>query len=166
MRGRGGFDVPGWGRFWAVWEGGKLLGLSLATEARPAPPTDASDPLLAEVARQVRAYLCGGTRRLDLPYMLPDQPAFCLRLWRAAQEIPYGQAISYGALAARGGNPRAARAAGHAMSVNRLFLIVPCHRVIAADGKLGGYGGCPELKAKLLTLEGLTVEEGRVIMQN
>jgi methylated-DNA-[protein]-cysteine S-methyltransferase len=127
------------------------------------PGEDAPDAFLGEVERQVRAYLAGGLRRLELPYILPAQPAFCHKLWREAQNIPYGQVLSYGALAARAHNPRAARAAGYAMSINRLFLIVPCHRVIAAGAKLGGYGGRPDLKARLLSLEGLRVEEGRVL---
>ncbi|MCL1905909.1 MAG: methylated-DNA--[protein]-cysteine S-methyltransferase [Clostridiales bacterium] len=164
MRGRGGFDVLGWGRFWAVWEEEKLLYLGLESEARPSLPATASGPFLTEIARQVSAYLRGGLRRLELPYTLPDSPAFCRRLWLKAQDIPYGQVVSYGALAARAGNPRAARAAGNAMSINQLFLIVPCHRVIAAGGRLGGYGGRPELKERLLTLEGISVKEGRVTL--
>jgi methylated-DNA-[protein]-cysteine S-methyltransferase len=147
----------------AVWEAGKLLYLGLE-EAMPAEkPADNADPFLREISRQAGAYLQGRLHRLDLPYTLPDLPAFCGKVWRAALEIPYGQVISYGALAARAGNPRAARAAGYAMSINRLFLIVPCHRVIADNGKLGGYGGRPHLKARLLTLEGLTVREGKVL---
>jgi O-6-methylguanine DNA methyltransferase len=163
LRGRGSFDVPGWGGIVAVWEEEKLLYLSLETSARPAPPAGSQHPFLKEIARQVGAYLEGRLQRLDLPYVLPTQPVFCQRLWREAQEIPYGQVISYGALAARAGNPRAARAAGYAMSINRLFLIVPCHRVIAGGCKLGGYGGRPDIKARLLTLEGLKIAEGRVM---
>ena len=165
MRDRGSFDVSGWGVLQAVWEEDKLLYLSLTEGARPVLPAGKQDSFFVEVKRQVSAYLQGRLSRLDLPYTLPGQPAFCHRLWREAQEIPYGRVISYGALAARAGNPRAARAAGYAMSINQLFLIVPCHRVIAGGGKLGGYGGRPDLKARLLTLEGLTVEEGRVLQK-
>ena len=163
LRDRGSFDVPGWGNIVAVWEADRLLYLSLAKATRQIMPAHGQAPFLAEVERQVSAYLCGSLRRLDLPYALPAQSVFCQRLWQEAQEIPYGQVISYGALAARANKPLAARAAGHAMSINQLFLIVPCHRVIASGGKLGGYGGRPDLKARLLTLEGLKVEAGRVM---
>lgn len=160
MRERGFFEVPGWGRFNAVWEADKLLILHFSADGIPPvvkadiPP---ADPFLAEVAGQVAAYLQGRLRRLDLPHVLPREPAFRYRLWREAQAIPYGEVVSYGGLAARAGNPRAARAAGSAMCANPLFLLVPCHRVIAAGGQLGGYGGRPDLKIRLLTLEGLTV---------
>ena len=163
VRGRGSFAVPGWGSVNAIWEAGRLLCLSLESGVRAAlPPADSRDPFLREVEQQVGAYLTGRLRHLDLPYLLPEQPPFCHKLWREAQNIPYGQVISYGSLAARAGNPRAARAAGYAMSINRLFLIVPCHRVIAGGGKLGGYGSRPDLKERLLALEGLKVGKGRV----
>ena len=162
--------MPGWGCITAVWEEGKLLNLSFTGGTPLAPPEaplslpeDRREEFLVEVERQVGAYLRGELHRLELPYVLPAQPAFCRKLWLEALAIPYGQVISYGSLAARAGNPLAARAAGYAMSINQLFLIVPCHRVIASGGKLGGYGGRPDLKARLLTLEGLRVEEGRVL---
>jgi methylated-DNA-[protein]-cysteine S-methyltransferase len=163
LRSRGIVEIPGWGSLLAVWEADKLLYLSLEPQTRPSPLPDSQDPFLAEVARQICAYFQGSLRCLDLPYTLPAKSTFCRRLWQEAQKIPYGQTISYGGLAARAGNPCAARAAGYAMSINQLFLIVPCHRVIATGGKLGGYGGRPDLKARLLTLEGLRVEEGRVL---
>ena len=165
MRGRGSFFVPDWGLFQAVWEADKLLLLSYAGDM-PAPvstPTLPSGPLLAETARQVEAYLRGKLRYLDLPHSLPQQPSFRYQLWRETQAIPYGEAVSYGGLAARAGNPLAARAAGNAMCANPLFLLIPCHRVIAAGNRLGGYGGRPDLKIRLLQLEGLTVREGRVM---
>jgi len=163
MRGRGSFFVHGWGLFHAIWEADKLLFLNYAGYA-PAPvPVVPPDPLLVETAGQVEAYLHGKLLYLDLPHSLPQQPSFRYQLWREAQAIPYGQVISYGGLAARAGNPRAARAAGSAMCANPLFLLVPCHRVIAAGNRLGGYGDRPQLKIRLLQLEGLTVQEGRVL---
>lgn len=150
--------VEGWGLVQAVWQKDKLLLLHLA-EPGPTPPPSAASPFLTEVEAQVRAYLQGRLRLLDLPHILPEHPPFRYRLWREAQAIPYGTVLSYGGLAAHAGSPRAARAAGNAMSVNPLFLLVPCHRVIAAGNRLGGYGGRPELKMRLLRLEGFTVED-------
>lgn len=162
MRSKGSFHVPAWGYFDVVWEADKLLLLHFAEVGTVTPSAATLDPFLAEVARQVEAYLCGKLRRLDLPHVLPQQPAFRYRLWRETQAIPYGQVLSYGGLAARANNPRAARAAGSAMCMNPLFLLVPCHRVIAAGGNLGGYGGRPDLKIRLLELEGVTVRGGKV----
>ena len=69
--------------------------------------------------------------------------------------IPWGEVVSYGDLAAMSGRPRAARAAGTAMASNPITVIRPCHRVVHADGRLGGYGGRPEVKRYLLELEGV-----------
>ena len=90
------------------------------------------------------------TVKLDLS----DAPPFFSAAWQACRRIPAGETRSYGWLAAEAGNPRAVRAAGQAMARNRLTLIIPCHRVIASDGGLGGYGGGGlEVKAELLGLE-------------
>ena len=90
------------------------------------------------------------TAKLDLS----GAPPFFSAAWQACRRIPAGETRSYGWLAAEAGNPRAVRAAGQAMARNRLTLIIPCHRVIASDGGLGGYGGGGlEVKAELLGLE-------------
>jgi len=78
---------------------------------------------------------------------------FQLAVWGALQEIPYGQAVTYGELAELVGRPRAARAVGRAVGTNPLPILVPCHRVVAAGG-LGGYGPGPSWKERLLALEG------------
>ena len=79
------------------------------------------------------------------------------RVWEAMRKIPSGQVMTYGELAAAAGNPRAARAVGHACSTNTLAPFVPCHRVVASTG-LGNYGfGGPEVKARMLRLEGAPV---------
>lgn len=158
MRERGAFIVEGWGLVQAVWQEDKLLLLQLTEQAASLPLAPFS-PFFAEVALQVRAYLQGRLRLLDIPHLLPEQPSFRYRLWRETQNIPYGTVLSYGGLAARAGNPRAPRAAGSAMSLNPLFLLVPCHRVIAAGNRLGGYGNRPELKIRLLRLEGFPADE-------
>jgi methylated-DNA-[protein]-cysteine S-methyltransferase len=78
---------------------------------------------------------------------------FRQHVWRAVQAIPYGQTITYGELARRIGNPKAVRAVGTANGRNPLPLVIPCHRVVAAGGRLGGYGGGLRLKRRLLDLE-------------
>jgi methylated-DNA-[protein]-cysteine S-methyltransferase len=86
--------------------------------------------------------------------------AFQRRVWSALQEIPYGKSISYGELARRIGIPSAARAVGTANGLNPIAVIVPCHRVIGADGSLTGYGGGLERKRLLLDLEAGAVQLG------
>ena len=84
------------------------------------------------------------------------------RVYRALSRVPYGRVVSYRELAAAAGSPNAYRAAGSAMARNVLPVILPCHRVIRNDGRLGSYGDDPAWKERLLTLEGVRVAEGRV----
>ena len=84
----------------------------------------------------------------------PRGTPFQLRVWQELRRIPWGQTISYGELARRVGNPKASRAVGQANAVNPIPLIIPCHRVIAADGSLGGYSSGPDRKRWLLRHEG------------
>jgi methylated-DNA-[protein]-cysteine S-methyltransferase len=109
-------------------------------------------PFRAAIA-QLGEYFAGERRRFDLP-LSPRGTEFQRRVWRALREIPYGRTISYGELARRIGNPSASRAVGLANGANPLPIIVPCHRVIGADGSLTGFGGGLSIKRKLLALEG------------
>jgi methylated-DNA-[protein]-cysteine S-methyltransferase len=111
-----------------------------------------NDAVFADVRRQLDEYFDGRRRVFDLPLSLAGNP-FERRVWEALREIPYGQTISYGALAAAVGNPGGARAVGVANARNPVAVIVPCHRVIGADGNLTGYGGGLERKRFLLDLE-------------
>jgi methylated-DNA-[protein]-cysteine S-methyltransferase len=88
---------------------------------------------------------------------------FELAVYRALAEVPYGRAVSYRDLAVAAGHPNAYRAVGSAMSRNALPVILPCHRVIKNDGRLGAYGDDPAWKERLLALEGVRVVEGRVV---
>jgi methylated-DNA-[protein]-cysteine S-methyltransferase len=106
----------------------------------------------AGVREQLDEYFAGSDRRFDLPLSLTGNQ-FELRVWQALQEIPYGETVSYGEIARRIGDPAAARAVGLANGRNPIALIVPCHRVIGADGSLTGYGGGLERKRFLLDLE-------------
>ncbi|MGN0779489.1 MAG: methylated-DNA--[protein]-cysteine S-methyltransferase [Aristaeellaceae bacterium] len=111
-----------------------------------------STPLLAACAEQLTAYFAGELRVFDLPLHVHGT-AFQCKVWAALQEIPYGQTISYGELARRIGQPKAARAVGGANHRNPICIIIPCHRVIGAAGQLTGYGGGLDMKASLLRLE-------------
>jgi O-6-methylguanine DNA methyltransferase len=103
-------------------------------------------------AVQLVEYLEGKRSRFDLP-LDPRGTAFQQEVWRALVAIDYGETRSYAQVADSIGKPRAVRAVGAANGANPLALVVPCHRVIAADGTLGGYGGGLELKARLLAME-------------
>ena len=107
---------------------------------------------LDEARRQLEAYFAGELREFDLP-LAPAGSEFQLGVWRELAKIPYGETISYGELAKRVGDPTKARAVGAANGRNPLPVIVPCHRVIGADGSLTGFGGGLDRKRRLLELE-------------
>jgi methylated-DNA-[protein]-cysteine S-methyltransferase len=118
----------------------------------PRPPWVEDDSPLREAARQIRAYFAGELRDFSLS-LAPEGTPFQRTVWRALCSIPYGRMISYGDLARRVGKPSAARAVGAANGRNPLPVVVPCHRVIGADGGLTGYGEGLPIKAGLLELE-------------
>ena len=119
--------------------------------ARPLNGTAA--PLLARQAlAEIAEYLAGRRRQFTVPLDLEGTP-FQLQVWKALLRIPYGETRSYGEIARAVGRPRAARAVGMANHSNPIAIIVPCHRVIAANGALGGYAGGLAMKSRLLRLE-------------
>lgn len=105
-----------------------------------------------EVIRQLDAYFGGELTQFDLP-LAPEGTEFQRQVWSALQEIPFGETWSYGQLAERVGRPKAARAVGAANGVNPIPVIIPCHRVVGANGKLTGFGGGLPTKQYLLSLE-------------
>jgi O-6-methylguanine DNA methyltransferase len=105
-----------------------------------------------ELRRQVREYLAGERKTFDLPLDLPPATPFAEAVRRAVGDIPYGATLSYGAVARRAGSPRAARAAGSAMTRNPVPLVIPCHRVTSSAG-LGGFTPSVRLKEILLGIE-------------
>jgi methylated-DNA-[protein]-cysteine S-methyltransferase len=114
---------------------------------------DDDDPVLVATARQLGEYFAGGRREFDLP-LAPVGTPFQLQVWAGLRTIPYGQTWSYGELArAIGKGPTSSRAVGLANGANPLSIVVPCHRVIGADGGLTGFGGGVERKRRLLDLE-------------
>jgi methylated-DNA-[protein]-cysteine S-methyltransferase len=115
----------------------------------------ASEAAFEEVRRQLGEYFAGQRTTFRVPLTLEGTP-FQRRVWRALQEIGYGETVSYGELARRIDRPTAVRAVGLANGRNPISVIVPCHRVIGADGTLTGYGGGLERKRLLLDLEART----------
>ncbi len=111
-------------------------------------------PLLRALQAQLGEYFAGARRAFDLPLEAPGS-AFRRRVWDGLLRIPYGQTRSYGELARAIGRPGASRAVGQANGDNRIAILIPCHRVIAADGGPGGYGGGLWRKARLLEIEGV-----------
>ena len=109
-------------------------------------------PILLETERQLAEYFSGGRTAFDLP-LQPDGSEFQKKVWQALREIPFGQTRSYLELAKAVGSSKAARAGGAANSKNPLSIIVPCHRVVGADGSLTGFAGGIATKAALLALE-------------
>ena len=109
-------------------------------------------PLLDKVRRELDEYFACQRHGFDVPVDLRGTP-FQIDVWNALRAIPFGDTTSYGALARSIGQPRAARPVGAASGANPLPILIPCHRVIAAGGKLGGYSGGLEIKRKLLALE-------------
>ncbi len=134
---------------------GVLAGLYMH-EQRHAPPAEAhgeSDPAaFGAVTEQLDAYFRGELTEFDVPLSVEGTP-FQKRVWAALREIPYGETRSYGQIAARIGQPGASRAVGLANGRNPIAIIVPCHRVVGADGRLTGYGGGLPRKQHLLALE-------------
>jgi len=124
-------------------------------DRRPVPEGQRNDgnPLLTEAARQLRAYFAGALREFQLP--LDTQGTdFQKRVWAQVAAIPYGETRNYAQIAQALGSPGAVRAVGAANGANPVPIVVPCHRVIGAKGKLVGYGGGLAMKKRLLELEG------------
>ncbi|OGB29516.1 MAG: cysteine methyltransferase [Burkholderiales bacterium RIFCSPLOWO2_12_FULL_61_40] len=117
----------------------------------PSPwPAAPNHPVLQAAQAQLAAYFAGTRRSFDLPLDLERGTAFQQSVWRALLQIPYGATLSYGALGAVIGKPSAVRAVGAAVGRNPVSIIVPCHRVLGAQGALTGYAGGLERKTALL----------------
>ncbi len=141
-----------------VAAGGALAGLYMEAQrhlpgaAAFGMPGDPADEPFATAARQLADYFDGRRTRFELD-LDPAGTAFQRRVWLALRDIPYGQTVSYGELAASIGAPAASRAVGLANGKNPISIVVPCHRVVGSDGSLTGYGGGLDRKRFLLDLE-------------
>lgn len=131
----------------------KLIHFQSGPHARSPDREWTADPRpFAAVIAQLEEYFAGVRRSFDLP-LAPDGTTFQRTVWQALTRIQYGETVSYGEIARQIGNPQASRAVGLANGANPLPIIVPCHRVIGANGSLTGFGGGLEIKRRLLALE-------------
>lgn len=133
---------------------GKIVNLFFLKSHPPEINTELPESeVLKEAHAQLKAYFKGKLRKFSLP-VAPHGTEFQVRVWKALCDIPYGVTASYIEIAAAINSPKAFRAVGNANNRNPVPIIIPCHRVIAKDGKLSGYGGGIYIKEKLLKLEG------------
>lgn len=132
-------------------EDGKIVCLLFERDI-PANVEQSDTPTLRKVAQELSEYFAGNRKEFDIP-LNPKGTDFQKSVWNALCTIPYGKTMSYGQVAAQIGNPKASRAVGMANNKNPIPILIPCHRVIGANGKLVGYGGGIWMKQKLLELE-------------
>ena len=143
------------GNLVAAAEDGALVRLYLPGDRPDEPFSESRTALLMRTASELQEYFSGKRKSFDLP-LDPCGSVFQRKVWRELCRIPYGQVAAYGEIAARIGLPKAARAVGQANHRNPIPVIIPCHRVVAAGNKPGGYGGGIGLKIRLLDLEGVS----------
>ena len=140
-----------------VEDGKGICSLSFGASSENGDVTEEETELLLEAKRQLLEYFAGERKQFELPLSLHGTE-FQMRDWEALLAIPYGETRSYGEIAAAIGCPKGSRAVGMANRSNPVAIIVPCHRVIGADGSLTGYAGknkALDIKAYLLKLEGV-----------
>jgi methylated-DNA-[protein]-cysteine S-methyltransferase len=143
------------GQIWIAGDGQFVTGLYMLRHKHWSGPDASlrqSDVAFATVREQLAEYFAGQRQQFDVPLKLAGTP-FQQRVWQELVRIPFGTTITYGQLAERVGKPTASRAVGAANGRNPISIIVPCHRVIGADGKLTGYGGGVDKKQWLLAWE-------------
>jgi methylated-DNA-[protein]-cysteine S-methyltransferase len=150
-----------WGWMGLAWTSAGLCGVEL-----PGKREDVERRLIsrypvaawAEVpdfyALPLQRYFAGEPVQFQLPLDFLGRRGFFTKVWDLARSVPFGNVVTYRQLAAMAGNPGAARAVGSAMAANPMPIVIPCHRVVAAGGKLGGYSGGIDWKVRLLALEG------------
>ena len=115
-------------------------------------PKRAEDKIIIKAVKQLKEYFTGQRKEFDIGLNFSGTP-FQNRVWRALSNIPFGKTVAYKDIARTINNPKAVRAVGTANGKNPFCIIVPCHRVIAADGSIGGYGGGISIKRRLLEIE-------------
>jgi len=140
------------GTFGLAAEDGEIIALHFGGVGRQ-PVSDDPSPVLVETAAQLRRYFSGEGSEFDVPLAVPEGSDFERAVWSAIADIPYGEMATYGEIAAKVGVPDGARAVGVACNRNPVPVIVPCHRVVGAGGRLVGFGGGLDRKRFLLQLE-------------
>jgi len=145
------YDLPRLGRCGIETDGSHIVRVLLGQEAE-GENLGQETVLTAETARQLAEYAAGERKQFDLP-LLPAGTPFQRQVWAELLRIPLGKFCTYGELAARLGKPGAARAIGHAVGANPIPILIPCHRVLAAGGQLGGFRLGTDWKVRLLELE-------------
>ena len=135
-----------------IVENGRAITDILFEEQLPGDAVQHTTPLLEQAAKQLDEYFTGKRPSFDLP-LEPEGTPYRKKVWQVLTEIPYGQTMTYGEIARRTGNPQASRAVGGANHHNPIPIVIPCHRVIGAGGKLTGYAGGLPRKEFLLALE-------------
>ena len=145
-----------------LWfEGQRHLPAALTAQS-PGPgawPTEPDHPVLKQAMHQLTDYFTGQRTQFDLPLDLTGGTAFQQSVWQALLALPPGTTASYGQISSRIGKSAAARAVGAAVGRNPVSIIVPCHRIMGADGSLTGYAGGLDRKTALLALEGVLQKE-------
>lgn len=149
-----------WGDLLLTADGDALTGIYFTNHKYPPPAEalgdalapDAHDAVLSATAEQLREYAAGDRTTFDVP-LAPVGDEFSQRVWQILREIPYGHTTTYGAIALQLGNRALAQRVGQAVGHNPISIIIPCHRVLGADGSLTGFAGGLDRKRALLTLE-------------
>ena len=132
----------------------RLVGVKILASTQPGSTSTPAvsdsivSPVLRQAGRELAEYFAGRRQAFEVPLDLSGWPPFTRKILEELCKVPYGATLTYGELAARAGAPRAARAVGQAMAANPLPIVIPCHRVVAADGRLGGYSGGAGLPTK------------------
>jgi methylated-DNA-[protein]-cysteine S-methyltransferase len=148
----------------------KLLFVGLPTKPVFAPPSELkggamsrAQNIAAELLKsEINGYFSGALKTFSVP-IAPSGTPFQMRVWRSLLNVPYGETSTYGQIAKGLGNAKLSRAVGMANGTNPIWIIIPCHRVIGAGGKLTGYAGGLWRKAELLKLESGTLGSGEII---
>ena len=129
-----------------------VTSLSFVSEEEKANGKTKSNKVTAECKKQLKEYFAGKRKKFDVPLKL-EGTEFQKKVWKQLLKIPYGKTASYGEIARKIKNPKAVRAVGGANNKNKIAIIIPCHRVIGADGSLTGYAGGLDIKSRLLEHE-------------
>lgn len=141
------------GKIGIIEEDGKIIRIAIGKDIiNNTEMIEKDTKVLLETTKQLNEYFAGQRKKFNLPIKL-EGTEFMQKVWKELEKIPYGTTATYGEIAKRVGNPKAARAVGMANNKNPIPIIVPCHRVIGANGKLVGYALGLYMKEQLLNIE-------------